>query len=117
VKLAKATGAAPVVAVDVHPFRLEAARRGGADIVLSAGGGWVELSLEVMGGRLADVVIVCTGAEPALTQALRMVAPGGVVLFFAPTAPAYALPLQFNETFWRTDLTYYVLWGESQRLR
>jgi L-iditol 2-dehydrogenase len=62
---------------------------------------------------LADVVIVCTGSESAFTQALRAVAPGGTVLFFAPAAPTYALPLQFNETFWRTDLTLTTSYGAS----
>jgi L-iditol 2-dehydrogenase len=113
VKLAKSAGAAPVVAVDTHPYRLEAARRAGADGVLPAGGDWVDRFHETTGGRLADVVIVCTGSEGALTRALRMVAPGGTVLFFAPAAPAYALPLQFNETLWRTDLTLTTSYGAS----
>jgi L-iditol 2-dehydrogenase len=113
VKLARVAGAAPVVAVDIHPFRLEAARRAGADVVLSAGSEWVDRFRETTGGRLADVVIVCTGSERALTQAVRVVAPGGTVLFFAPAAPAYALPLQFNETFWRTDLTLTTSYGAS----
>jgi L-iditol 2-dehydrogenase len=113
VKLARVAGAAPVVAVDIHPFRLEAARRAGADVVLSAGGEWVDRFRETTGGRLADVVIVCTGSERALTQAVRVVAPSGTVLFFAPAAPAYALPLQFNETFWRTDLTLTTSYGAS----
>jgi L-iditol 2-dehydrogenase len=113
VKLGKAAGVAPIAAVDIHPFRLEAARRAGADIVLPATGEWVDRFRETIGGRLADVVIVCTGSEGALIQALRAVAPGGTVLFFAPAAPAYALPLRFNETFWRTDLTLTTSYGAS----
>jgi L-iditol 2-dehydrogenase len=113
VKLAKAARVASIAAVDIHPFRLEAARRSGAEVVLSAGDQWVERFREAMRGRLADVVIVCTGSEGALTQALRVVAPGGTVLFFAPAAPAYAFPLRFNETFWRTDLTLTTSYGAS----
>jgi L-iditol 2-dehydrogenase len=113
VKLARAVGGAPIVAVDVHPFRLEAARRAGADSVLPADVGWADRFRETTGGTLADLVIVCTGSEAALTQALRVVAPGGTVLFFAPATPAYALPLQFNETFWRTDLTLTTSYGAS----
>jgi L-iditol 2-dehydrogenase len=112
-KLARVAGTAPVVAVDIHPFRLEAARRAGADIVLSAGGEWVDRFRETTGGSLADVVIVCTGSASALTQALQVVAPGGTVLFFAPATPAYALPVYFNETFWRTDLTLTTSYGAS----
>ncbi len=113
VKLARAAGAAPIVAVDIHPFRLEAAGRAGADSVLPADGEWVDRFRETTGGRLADLVIVSTGSEGALTRALRVVAPGGTILFFAPAAPAYALPLQFNETFWRTDLTLTTSYGAS----
>jgi L-iditol 2-dehydrogenase len=113
VKLARATGAGPVIAVDISPFRQEAARRGGAEIVLPAEAEWVDRFREVTGGRLADVVIVCTGAKVALTQSLHVVAPGGLVLFFAPAEPGYALPLDFNDAFWRTDLTITTSYGAS----
>jgi L-iditol 2-dehydrogenase len=113
VKLARASGASPVVAADIHPFRLEAARQGGADMVLSAVGEWADRFRETTGGRLADMVVVCTGAEAALTQSLRVVGLGGTLLFFAPAAPGYDLPLRFNEVFWRTDLTITTSYGAS----
>ena len=37
-------------------------------------------------GRLADLVIVCTGAMPAIQQAVKSIDRGGTLLFFAPTA-------------------------------
>jgi L-iditol 2-dehydrogenase len=40
-----------------------------------------------MGGKLADLVIVCTGSLSAVKQALESVDKGGTILFFAPTAP------------------------------
>lgn len=113
VKLARASGAGPIAAADIHPFRLEAARRGGADVVLPAEGDWVERFRETRDGRLADVVIICTAANVALIQSLRAVQPGGTVLFFAPAVPGYALPLPFNDTFWRTDLTITASYGAS----
>jgi L-iditol 2-dehydrogenase len=49
--------------------------------------------------------MVCTGAVPAMAQALKSVERGGTVLFFAPTAPGVTLPLSINDLFWRTDIT------------
>ena len=56
-------------------------------------------------GRLADLVIVCTGATSAFLQALQTVERGGVVLLFAPTDPGVTIPVSSNEVFWRTDVT------------
>ena len=56
-------------------------------------------------GRLADLVIVCTGSEPALAQALESVERGGTVLFFAPANSGVKLPISFSELFWRNDRT------------
>ena len=45
--------------------------------------------------RLADVVIVCTGALPAIDQAFRSVDRGGTVVLYAPADPGitYGFPL------------------------
>ncbi len=56
-------------------------------------------------GRLADLVIVCTGAASANAQALKSVERGGTILFFAPTAPGITIPISINELFWRNDIT------------
>ncbi|MDZ4230694.1 MAG: zinc-binding dehydrogenase, partial [Dehalococcoidales bacterium] len=56
-------------------------------------------------GRLADLVIVCTGARTAILQALKSVERGGTVLFFASTEPGVTIPISINEIFWRTDIT------------
>jgi L-iditol 2-dehydrogenase len=60
---------------------------------------------EVNEGRLADTVIVCTGAQSAIMTALKSVDRGGVVLFFAPTEWGVTVPLSINEIFWRSDVT------------
>ena len=46
-------------------------------------------------GRLADLVIVCTGAMTAIQQAVKSIDRGGTLLFFAPTAAGVevAIPL------------------------
>jgi L-iditol 2-dehydrogenase len=46
-------------------------------------------------------VIVCTGALPAITQALQSVDKGGTILFFAPTDPGIEVPLPLNEIWFK----------------
>jgi len=60
---------------------------------------------EVNDGRLADLVIVCTGAPPALQQGLDSVDRGGTVLFFAPTEPGVNISVSVNDLFFRNDAT------------
>ncbi|MBI2860388.1 MAG: alcohol dehydrogenase catalytic domain-containing protein [Chloroflexi bacterium] len=103
--LARASGAGNIIATDVSSHRLELARRFGADVTLPAAGLTPETVRQANSGRMADVVIVCTGASPALAQALQSVERGGTVLFFAPTAPGVTLPLSINDLFWRNDVT------------
>ena len=50
-------------------------------------------------------MVVCTGAESAIAQALESVECGGTVLFFAPTGPGVETPISINELFWRNDIT------------
>jgi L-iditol 2-dehydrogenase len=48
---------------------------------------------------------VCTGAAPAIIQALHSVERGGTVLLFAPTEPGVTIPISINELFWRNEVT------------
>ena len=105
VQLARALGAGRIVATDISGYRLEAAKRFGADAAIDADDYSPERLREVNQGLLADLVVVCTGAVPAITQALASVECGGTVLFFAPTAPGITTPISINDLFWRTDIT------------
>ena len=60
---------------------------------------------EVNEGRLADTIIVCTGAVTAIQQAMESVERGGTILFFAPTDRGVTIPLSINDFFWRNDVT------------
>jgi len=113
VKLARAAGAGPILAADVNTFRLQAARRFGADATFLADGELPSFIREANRGELADLVIVCTGAGSALATALRAARPGGSILFFAPATPEFTLPMRFNDIFWRTDLTLTTSYGAS----
>ena len=105
VQLARTLGASRVVATDITDYRLEAAQRFGADTVFHAEEDLPARLREVNDGRLADLVIVCTGATSAITQALQSVERGGTVLFFAPTNPGVTIPISVNDLFWRNDIT------------
>ncbi|MBM2825091.1 MAG: gutB [Dehalococcoidales bacterium] len=105
VQLARTLGAGQVVATDVSEYRLEAAKRFGANFTFHAQEDLPARLREVNDGRLADLVIVCTGAASAQTQALKSVERGGTVLFFAPTNPGVTVPISINEFFFRNDIT------------
>ena len=105
VQLAHTLGASLVVASDITPYRLEAAKRLGADATIRAEEDLPTRLCQVNQGRLADLVIVCTGAVSAITQALKSVERGGTILFFAPTNPGVTIPISITELFWRTEIT------------
>ncbi len=105
INLARTLGAGRILATDVVDYRLEAARRFGADATISAKDDVPARLREVNDGRLADLVIVCTGAPPALNQALQSVERGGTVLFFAPTEPGVTVNVSVNDVFFQNDAT------------
>jgi L-iditol 2-dehydrogenase len=105
INLARALGAGRIIATDMVPSRLEAAKNLGADHTFLATDDVPARLREVNEGRLADLVIVCTGAPPALQQGLDSVDRGGTVLFFAPTEPGVNITVPVNELFFRNDAT------------
>jgi L-iditol 2-dehydrogenase len=112
-KLARALGAGRILTVDVSEPRLEAARRLGANLALAASEDVTTRVREANDGRLADLVIVCTGAPAAVAQALASAQPGGVVLLFALPSPEHQVQLNLNQCFWRTDVTVTTTYGAA----
>jgi L-iditol 2-dehydrogenase len=106
IQLAHVIGAEKIIATDINEYRMKAAKKFGADEVINAKEDVPTRVREVNEGRLADRVIVCTGAVSAIEQALKCVDGGGTILFFAPTEPGIDIHLPFNE-FWmnQTELT------------
>jgi len=92
IKLAKAWKAGKILATDVEEYRLKAAKRFGADVVIHAKDDVPEQVKKHNDGNLADLVILCTGAPSAVKQALKSVDSGGTILFFAPTEPRVEIP-------------------------
>jgi L-iditol 2-dehydrogenase len=104
IQLARALGAGPIVASDVHPFRLEAAHRLGADAVVDGREDVPAAIRRLTGGAGADAVIVCTGAREAVLQGMRAVARGGTVLLFALLPPGETLPVPLGDL-WQDGVT------------
>jgi L-iditol 2-dehydrogenase len=113
IHLARASGAGNIVAVDPVHYRLEAAIKFGANDAITPEEDAAACLREMSGGRLADIVFVCTGAEKAQSQALKSVERGGTVLFFAPTDPGVTIPLSINDLFFRNDVTLTTSYGAS----
>jgi L-iditol 2-dehydrogenase len=105
VQLARALGAGRVIATDIAPYRLKAAKKFGADVSIEVGEAVPGRLREANQGYLADLVIVSTGAVSAISQALGSVERGGMVLLFAPTDPGVTIPISINELFFRSDIT------------
>lgn len=104
VQLARVYGAAKVFATDVNGYRLEAARRFGADAVFPAADDVPARVREANDGYPADVVIVCAGVPAAVSQALGCVDRGGVILLFAPPQAGQTFPMPLYDV-WRDDIT------------
>ena len=112
IALARALGAGRIVATDISEYRLEAAKRFGADGIIHAREDVPTRVREANEDRLADLVIICTGAFSAFTQAMQSVDRGGTVLFFAPTEPGVDLSIPVND-FWRNQITLLTSYGAS----
>jgi len=112
IALARALDVGRIIATDTNEHRMKQAKKFGADIVAHAKEDIPALVRRVNENRLADLVIVCTGALPAFTQALQSVDKGGTVLFFAPTEPGVNLPIPIND-FWRNGITLMPSYGAA----
>ncbi len=114
IQLAKALGAERIIATDITEYRLKAAKKFGADAIVHAKEDVPAEVCKVNEDRLADLVIVCTGAFPAAVQALQSVDRGGTVLFFAVPEPGVNLPVPMNEL-WRNEITLMTSYGASPK--
>jgi len=101
IQLARVAGASRIIAVDVDSSRLEAALKFGADVALPAGDDLPDRVMEANEGRLAELLIVCTGAMQALTQAFHLVDRGATILFFAPADPDARVEMPFSHVWWQ----------------
>jgi L-iditol 2-dehydrogenase len=113
IQLARASGARYIMATDIVDYRLEAARKFGADTAVKAKEYTPAYLRRTADGRLADLVVICSGEISAINQALQSVERGGTVLFFAPTEPGVSIPISVNDLFWRSEITLTSSYGGS----
>ncbi len=80
-RLCRITGIDKLVGLDLYPFRLEMALRGGADHSLSIQDPELsETFMEITSGRGFDTVIEASGNPAAILSALKYTAPRGKIL-------------------------------------
>jgi len=104
IKLAKALGAGKIIATDISDYRMEMARRFGADVVIKGTEDVPKLIKEANGNRLADFIVVCIGATGVAQQAFKSVDRGGTVLMFATPEPGTYVPVPFGDL-WKDEVT------------
>jgi L-iditol 2-dehydrogenase len=110
IQLAKTRGAKRVIATDISEYRLEAARRFGADAVMNAKDWLPSATRGTNEGRFVDRVIVCTGAFSSVSKAFQSVDRGGTILFFAVLPPDKPVSLPMTD-FWRNEITLMTSYG------
>ena len=112
INLAKSKKVKRIVAVDINEYRLDAAKKLGADVSISANNDVISKLKNLNENRLADLVIVCTGALSAAKQALNSVDKGGTILFFAVPKPDEKLEIPIND-FWRSEIKVMTSYGAA----
>ncbi|MDD2751594.1 MAG: alcohol dehydrogenase catalytic domain-containing protein [Candidatus Omnitrophica bacterium] len=110
--LARAKGARPVIVTDINEYRLKVAQGLGADAIINARDDVPQQLYEFNQKRLADLVIISTGALAAFSQGLKSVDRAGTILCFACTEPGIEVPIPIND-FWRKSIKILHSYGNS----
>lgn len=90
---AKLMGAAEIFAVDSDPVRLAAAREFGATTTFDSSGDVISKILNRTAGRGVDVAIEALGIQATFENALRVLAPGGVLSSVGVYSGHLSIPL------------------------
>jgi threonine 3-dehydrogenase len=110
VGIAKASGASLVVATDTEPYRLELARRMGADLALDARDpDTVRKILDATGEDGVEVVLEMSGSAPALNQALEFITRGGRISLLGIFATPVSVDI--SDLFIQKGLRLYGIYG------
>jgi len=97
-RLSRLWGAGLIITSDPVDYRLQAARKLGADFTVHPVEEDLETKLrELNAGRGADLVIVTPCSAKAMEQGLRLAGQGGTVLLYAPLPPGITLPVKVHD--------------------
>ena len=113
IHMARASCAGTILAVDISEPRLEAAVKFGADESIYPSEEINDRLRALNRGRLADLVIECSGKKEAIIRSLNSVERGGTVMLFAPTGPDVTIPISVNDLFFRNDITVTTSYGSG----
>ena len=111
-QLARFRGLKQIMISDINTYRLELAQRFGANFTLNAKQNLEENLKEINNGKLADKVMVCTGAPQAALTAMDCVDKGGTIMFFAVPKPKVYVPVPINK-FWRNEVSIKTSYGAA----
>ncbi|MDP9325130.1 MAG: L-threonine 3-dehydrogenase [Candidatus Dormibacteraeota bacterium] len=107
--IARAEGAARVVATDINDYRADLGRKMGADEVIDSRRPDALAAMVAAGGRPFDVALEMSGSEGAIDQALHALRPGGhVSLLGLPVAP---VTIDLNELVIQKGVTLHGIFG------
>ena len=112
IQLAKLRGAKRVFATDINEYRMQKAKEFGAHEVFNANSDLSEKIKEINKSRLADIVIVSTGATSAAKQALECAASGSTIIYFAVPEPGINLEVPINN-YWRKEIKIMTSYGAA----
>ncbi|UCD85663.1 MAG: zinc-dependent dehydrogenase [Deltaproteobacteria bacterium] len=112
VQLSQALGAGRVIVTDINEYRLNAARRFGADTTIRAEEDVPARLRQLNDDWLVDLVVICTGAVSVISQAIQSVERGGTVLFFAPIEPGVDVPIPMFDV-WHNGITFTTTYAGS----
>ena len=111
-QLAQLKGIQKIFVADINPYRLKLAEKFGAHHTINAKENLPQKLREINGGKPADQVVICTGANQAALTALECVDKGGTILFFAVPEPTVKIPVPINQ-FWRNEITIKTSYGAA----
>ncbi len=99
-----------VITTDISSFRIKQAYNFGSDYSLHADELTDEKLKEVNGGRLADIVINCTGSDSAIKSAFNFVDKKGQILIFAVSSKNIELS---SVKLWRNEISVIFSYGAA----
>jgi len=98
--LSRNLGAGQIIVSDPVEYRLEAAKRIGADLTINPEKeSWVRRVEEATDGRKADVVVVTAPSTTAISEGINACRKGGTLCLFAPTPPNEYIQISPNKLF------------------